>query len=63
MNEWQIAKETFLSIVKYFLIFIFLNNLVWAVIHLSGTSSISGETTQDGENNTQEVNYGEQNKI
>ena len=63
MNEWQIAKETFLSIVKYFLIFIFLNNLVWFAVCMSKDSSISGETFQDGENNTQEVNYGEQNKV
>ena len=30
MKQPNIAVETFLSLVKYFLIFIVLNNLVWA---------------------------------
>ena len=58
MNEWQIAKEVFLSIIKYFLYFIVINNLIWAAVFFVGTSSISGETYQEGVNNNQEVSYG-----
>lgn len=58
MNELQIAKEVFLSVVKYFLWFIVFNNLIWAAVFFVGTSSISGETYQDGTNNNQEVSYG-----
>lgn len=60
MNEFQIAKEVFLSIVKWFLWFIVFNNLVWAVVFLIGTSTITGDVSQGGENNnqTQEVIYG-----
>ena len=60
MNEFQIAKEVFLSVVKYFLWFIVFNNLVWAIVFLIGTSTITGDVSQGGENNiqTQEVSYG-----
>ena len=60
MNDFQLAKEIFLSVVKWFLIFIMLNNLIWVIVFCIGSSSITGETLQDGFNNTQEVNYGEQ---
>lgn len=47
--------ETFLSLIKYFLIFIFLNNLIWAVVYLANTSTTESVITQDdnyqGENN------------
>ena len=49
------STETFLSLIKYFLIFIFLNNLIWAVVYLVKTSETESIITQDenyqGENN------------
>lgn len=60
MNELQIAKEVFLSIIKWFLWFIVFNNLVWVLIHFVDTSKLEGDIFQGGENNiqTQEVSYG-----
>ena len=37
MNEWQIAKEVLLSVIKWFLIFTVINNLIWVLIVLSGS--------------------------
>ncbi len=53
LNE---SIETFLSLIKYFLIFIFLNNLIWAVLYLADTSSTESVITQD--ENYQGVNNG-----
>lgn len=39
MNEWQIAKEVLLSVIKWFLLFIVVNNLIWLLIVLSGSPS------------------------
>lgn len=59
MNEFQIAKEVFLSLVKWFLVVLLLNNLIWASVYIVGTSSTEiQEMTQDGENNHQELNNG-----
>ncbi len=33
MKKPNVAVEVFLSLVKYFLIFIVINNLIWAGIH------------------------------
>lgn len=44
MNEWQIAKEVLLSVIKWFLLFIVANNLVWLLVVLSGSSQeLSGK--------------------
>lgn len=60
MNELQIAKEVLLSVIKWFLLFIVFNNLLWACVHFVGSSKIDGDILQGGENNiqTQEVSYG-----
>lgn len=58
MNELQIAKEVLLSVIKWFLLFIVFNNLLWACVHFVGTSSISNDLIQDGSYNSQEVANG-----
>ena len=60
MNEFQIAKEVFLSIVKWFLVVLLLNNLIWGVVmygFVGGTSTDINQT-QDGTNNYQEMTNG-----
>ena len=60
----NIAVETFLSLVKYFLIFVVLNNLVWAACFMhyvtrtitDGAESI--EMLQDGHDNNQSITNG-----
>lgn len=37
-KEPNVAVETFLSLVKWFLIFIVINNLIWAGIYFYGNS-------------------------
>lgn len=64
MNELQIAKEVFLSVIKWFLIVIvlvvLLINLIWGIVLYtileSSNANISQE--QDGTNNYQEINNG-----
>jgi len=59
MNEWQIAKEVLLSVIKWFLIFVVVNNLIWLLIVLSSTSvDISNRIDQDGLTNNSEVTNG-----
>lgn len=60
MNEFQIAKEVFLSIVKWFLVVLLLNNLIWAILFfgISFGSDTSMSVAQDGRENYQEVNNG-----
>ena len=60
MNELQIAKEVFLSILKWVLVFILLNNLIWAVLFFALVNGSEVSNTQDivGENNIQEMNNG-----
>lgn len=60
MNELQIAIEVLRSTIKWFLLFIIANNLIWVAIHFVDTSKIDGDISQGGENNiqTQEVSYG-----
>ena len=57
MNELQIAKEVFLSILKWVLVFILLNNLIWAVLFFALVNGSEVSNTQEivGENNTQEM--------
>jgi len=60
MNEFQIAKEVFLSIVKWFLVVLLLNNLIWGVVLYSFVSDTSTDInqSQDGTNNYQEMTNG-----
>ena len=60
MNELQIAKEVFLSIIKWFLIVILLNNLIWGVVFFATIYNTSSDMTvgQDGTENYQEVKNG-----
>lgn len=56
MNEWQIAKEVLLSVIKWFLLFIVVNNLIWLLIVLTSSSvDVSNNVSQDGISNRQEV--------
>lgn len=60
MNELQIAKEVFLSILKWVLVVILLNNLIWALLvfwMISGNEA-SLSVSQDGRENYQEVKNG-----
>lgn len=60
----NVAVEVFLSLVKYFLIFIVLNNLIWAgiysyTLHKASSDTItSTEMWQDGTNNKQSITNG-----
>lgn len=60
MNEWQIAKEVLLSVIKWFLIFVVVNNLIWLLIVLSNTpADVSGKVEHiDGSTINQEVKNG-----
>lgn len=60
MNELQIAKEVFMSILKWVLVIILLNNLIWAVFvyGLVGSSNVSNTQEITGENNIQEMTNG-----
>lgn len=60
MSELQIAKEVFLSILKWVLVFILLNNLIWAVLFFVLVNGSEVSNTQEivGENNTQEMSNG-----
>ena len=50
--------EVFLSLIKWFLIILLLNNLIWAIVFITSTSSEETVLTQDGVNNTQGINNG-----
>ena len=60
MNELQIAKEVFLSIVKWFLIVLLANNLIWGLVLYSFVSDSSADISQsqNGTNNYQEMTNG-----
>ncbi len=57
MNELQIAKEVFLSILKWVLFIMLLNNLIWALLvyFMVSTSDVSNSQEINGENNIQEL--------
>lgn len=62
-KEPNLIVETFLSMMKYVLIFVILNNLIWAAVHFGYVSKSFGGSydiamTQDGENNNQSLNNG-----
>ena len=60
----NIAVETFLSLVKYFLVIIVIINVIWAGIFIYTLSKASVDTTnttemwQDGTNNKQSITNG-----
>lgn len=65
MEKFEVTYEVFKSLVKYFLVFVVINNLLWAsvfgfYIFKSYTSELATVTMdQDGTNNHQELNNGE----
>ena len=60
MKQPNIAIEVFMSIVKWFLIVLLVNNIIWLGVLYTIVENSSSETTlnQDGENNMQGVNNG-----
>ena len=54
------AVEVFMSLVKWFLIVLLVNNLIWAILFfgISFGSDTSMSVAQDGTDNYQEVNNG-----
>lgn len=61
MNEWQIAKDVFLSLVKWFLAVLLLNNVIWAYIHFKYyDKSFDGTGVYTIQEQSGEGNYQEQ---
>lgn len=60
MKQPNIAIEVFMSLVKWFLIVLLVNNIIWLGVLYTIVENSSSETTlnQDGENNMQGVNNG-----
>ena len=63
MKQPNAFVEVFLSLVKWFLFILVLNNLIWAGVFVLATSSeevteTHNELIQDGQNNHQELNNG-----
>ena len=64
MKQPNIAVEVFLSLVKWFLIFVIINNLIWAsafVYYMNKSItdvSHNIEMTQDGQDNNQSITNG-----
>jgi hypothetical protein len=62
MEKPNIAVEVFLSLVKWFLVILIINNLIWAglFVHYVNKSAIdtSVEMTQDGQHNNQSITNG-----
>ena len=61
-NKPNMAVEVFLSLVKYFLIFVVFNNLLWAGIFIhyinKSVTDANIEMTQDGQQNNQSITNG-----
>ncbi|MBO7713347.1 MAG: hypothetical protein J6S85_07225 [Methanobrevibacter sp.] len=57
MKTPNLTVEIFMSVVKWFLLFIVVNNLIWLlVVHsLVGGNGANISQTQDGEYNNQEL--------
>lgn len=62
MKQPNIVGEIFLSIIKWFLVIIIINNLIWAglFIHYVNKSITDSniEMTQDGQHNNQSITNG-----
>lgn len=54
--------EVFMSLIKWFLVVLLINNLIWAGVFVIATSSEEVIMTQDGQENLQEINNGTINK-
>lgn len=55
----NVAIEVFLSLVKWFLIILIINNLIWAGVYLYGGSSVDlGQNDIDAIYNNQSVTNG-----
>lgn len=61
-KEPNIAVEVFLSLVKRFLVFVIINNIIWAGIFTYYVHKSVGDTTaemwQEGHNNNQSITNG-----
>lgn len=59
MKQPNIAVEVFLSLVKWFLIFVIINNLIWASVYFfSGSSVELGQEEINSTYNNQSVTNG-----
>lgn len=62
METPNVAVQVFLSLVKWFLIILIVNNLIWAGVHFGYVSKSFGgthmEVQQDGTNNNQSITNG-----
>lgn len=59
MEKPNIAVEVFLSLVKWFLVILIINNLIWAGVYLYGGSSIDlGQNDIISTHNNQSVSNG-----
>lgn len=58
MEKPNIAVEVFMSLVKWFLVILLLNNLIWGAIFYSAINgdSMQASQKQDGTNNYQAIN-------
>jgi hypothetical protein len=58
MEKPNVAVEVFLSLVKWFLVILLLNNLIWGAIFYSAINgdTIQASQEQSGTNNYQAVN-------
>lgn len=58
-NKPNVAVEVFLSLVKWFLIFVVINNLIWAGIYFFGGNSVElGQNEISSIYNNQSVTNG-----
>lgn len=60
MNKPEPFIEVFMSLIKWFLVFVLLNNAIWGMVMYSFVAGTSADIsqTQDGTNNVQEINNG-----
>ena len=60
MKQPNVTVEVFMSLVKWFLVFVLINNLIWGVVMYSfvGGTTTDINQTQDGTNNYQEMTNG-----
>lgn len=60
MKQPNSFVEVFLSLIKWFLVVLLINNLIWAMVFVISNSSVQETTTlsQDGTDNIQGINNG-----
>lgn len=66
LNQIAIAKEVFLSLIKWFLLVLVVNNLVWAAVHFGyvyksfeGETSATIEASQTNQNGDNTITQGD----